>query len=59
MALTDEEKQKMLSAFLDDNTKQQEETDEYDPENDPWTDEAIIAVAKKILKRLGLDGKYL
>lgn len=58
MALTDEEKQKMLSAFLDDNTKQQEETDEYDPENDPWTDEAIIAVAKKILKRLGLEDKY-
>ena len=58
MALTDEEKQKMLSAFLDDNTKQQEETDEYDPENDPWTDEAIIAVAKKIVKRLGLEDKY-
>lgn len=59
MALTDEERQKRISAFLDDNTKQQEEPDEYDPENDPWTDEAILAVAKKILKRLGLDGKYL
>ena len=57
MALTEEEKQKRLSDFLD--NEQLEKPDEYDPENDPWTDEAILAVAKKILKRLGLDGKYL
>lgn len=57
MALTEEEKQKRLSDFL--GSDKPEKTDEYDPENDPWTDEAIIAVAKKILKRLGLDGKYL
>ena len=57
MALSEEEKQKRLSDFL--GNKQPEKPDEYDPENDPWTDEAILAVAKKILKRLGLDGKYL
>ena len=56
MALTEEEKQKRLSDFL--GNEQPEKPDEYDPENDPWTDEAILAVAKKILKRLGLDGKY-
>lgn len=55
--MTEEEKQKRLSDFL--GSDKPEKTDEYDPENDPWTDEAIIAVAKKILKRLGLDGKYL
>ena len=56
MALTDEEKQKRLSDFLD--NEKSEKADEYDPENDPWTDEDIIAVAKKILKRLGLEDKY-
>ena len=56
MALTEEEKQKRLSEFLD--KEQPEKPDEYDPENDPWTDEAILAVAKKILKRLGLEDKY-
>ena len=57
MALTEEEKQKRLSDFLE--NEKPEKPDEYDPENDPWTDEAILAVAKNILKRLGLDGKYL
>ena len=57
MALTEEEKQKRLSDFL--GNEQPGKADEYDPENDPWTDEAILAVAKKILKRMGIDGKYL
>lgn len=56
MAMTEEEKQKLKSDFLQENKP---EADEYDPKNDPWTDEAIIAVAHKILKRMGLDDKYL
>lgn len=55
MALTDEERQKRISAFLD--NKKQEETDAEEYE-DIWTEEDLIEIAHKILKRLGLDGKY-
>lgn len=56
MALSEEEKKKMLSAFHEDMKK--EEAEEHQDE-DAWTDEEKLAIARKILKRMGLDGKYL
>jgi len=47
MALSEEDKRKMLSAFLDD-TRQAEE-EEYE---DIWTDEDLIRIANKIMERL-------
>ena len=55
MALSEEEKKKMISAFHED-TKKAEDEEEYE---DVWTDEEKLAIARKILKRMGLDEKYL
>lgn len=53
--MTDAEKEKLREGFQ----KSIENLTEEKNEDDPWTDEAILAVAKKILKRMGLDEKYL
>ena len=44
--LTPEEKKRMYEAFFENVNKE---------EPDPWTEEALLKVAKKILKRLNID----
>lgn len=51
--MTDAEKQKLREGFQ--KTTENPET----IEDDPWTEEAILEVAKKILKRIGEDDKKL
>lgn len=46
--MTEEEKKKMLAAFHSD-AKPAEAEEEYE---DPWTDEDLIAISKKIMERL-------
>ena len=47
MAMTPEDKKKMMAAFHNDTKKAEQE--EY---VDPWTDEDLIRISKKIMERL-------
>lgn len=53
--MTDAEKEKLREGFQERAENQMEEK----IEDDPWTEEAILEVAKKILKRIGEDDKKL
>ena len=46
--MTDDEKKFMIASFVHDATKD---------DDDPWTEEALLAVAEKIMKRIGLSEK--
>ena len=54
MALTDEERQRRINQFRE-VTKKVEDDDDYS--DDPWTSEEILAVAKRIMERLGINGR--
>ena len=49
--MTEEEKKKMLAAFVPPKP-------DTEPEEDYWTDERIIEAAKKIKERIGLDETF-
>ena len=49
--MTDEERKQKLDAFLQSKKAEEDEMD------DPWTEEAILIVAKRIIERMGLDGE--
>lgn len=44
--MTDDEKKLMIASFVHDTVKD---------DDDPWTDEALLAVAEKIIKRIGIS----
>ncbi len=53
--MTDDEKKKFCEGFRKPVENQTEEI----IEDDPWSEEAILEVAKKILQRIGEDDKKL
>ena len=52
MAMTPEQKKKMLAGFHND--VKQAEQEEY---VDPWTDEDLIRISEKIMERLEKNGR--
>ena len=50
--MTEDEKKKMIEDFRKGRTEDEETADD-------WTDEEIIEAAKRIMKRLGLEGELL
>lgn len=47
--MTDDEKKKLLDGF--------KKPDEEDLDDGYWTDQRLLAVAKQIIERLGINGK--
>ena len=46
--MTEDEKKLIIASFVHDATKD---------DKDPWTEEALLEVAEKIIKRIGLSEK--
>lgn len=49
--MNEEEKKLMIASFVYDATK--------DEDDDPWTEEALLAVAEKILERIKRDDEKM